>query len=144
MDDRIDIDIYGEDGKKYTFSYDDNYYVFSSFFDGTLEDPKKMYAKFTKKRDSLRSMAMNRLLDRASCNYDDGVILRCRNVDGVCFDITVFDGEDGYISKRKKYYGISYDLEKERIDRMEYYKILDYVLRDYVLEIVNEKKRNVM
>ncbi len=140
MDDIIEIEVISPSKQKYIFNYDDDYNAISIACDKEEDDPKEVYKEFLIKKNTIKSKAMQRLLEKAKNSYEDSVILKCTNKDGVKFDITIFDGPETYIAKRQKYYKIKYNEERIKMDTEEYYKILDEVIRDYVIEIMQEEK----
>ena len=129
MEETIILTFIGKDGVEYTLDYSNNYSVVANIaLSAGIE------------QDILWSLFIE-IKNNAITDYEASVLLHCTNLDGVKFDITIFDGEEGYTEKRKKYYHIKYNEKEVERDKKEYNLILDEKIKD-IIRSKQQKTKN--
>ena len=103
MEETIILTFIGKDGVEYTLDYSNNYSVVANIALSAGIEQDILWNLFIEIKNKLKEEIIEEIKNNAITDYETSVLLHCTNLDGVKFDITIFDGEEGYTEKRKKY-----------------------------------------
>lgn len=141
MEETIILTFIGKDGVEYTLDYSNNYSVVANIALSAGIEQDILWNLFIEIKNKLKEEIIEEIKNNAITDYEASVLLHCTNLDGVKFDITIFDGEEGYIEKRKKYYHIKYNEKEVERDKKEYNLILDEKIKD-IIRSKQQKTKN--
>lgn len=141
MEETIILTFIGKDGVEYTLDYSNNYSVVANIALSAGIEQDILWSLFIEIKNKLKEEIIEEIKNNAITDYEASVLLHCTNLDGVKFDITIFDGEEGYIEKRKKYYHIKYNEKEVERDKKEYNLILDEKIKD-IIRSKQQKTKN--
>lgn len=141
MEETIILTFIGKDGVEYTLDYSNNYSVVANIALSAGIEQDILWSLFIEIKNKLKEEIIEEIKNNAITDYETSVLLHCTNLDGVKFDITIFDGEEGYIEKRKKYYHIKYNEKEVERDKKEYNLILDEKIKD-IIRSKQQKTKN--
>ena len=132
MEETIILTFIGKDGVEYTLDYSNNYSVVANIALSAGIEQDILWSLFIEIKNKLKEEIIEEIKNNAITDYEASVLLHCTTLDGVKFDITIFDGEEGYTEKRKKYYHIKYNEKEVERDKKEYNLILDEKIKDII------------
>ena len=141
MEETIILTFIGKDGVEYTLDCSNNYSVVANIALSAGIEQDILWSLFIEIKNKLKEEIIEEIKNNAITDYEASVLLHCTNLDGVKFDITIFDGEEGYIEKRKKYYHIKYNEKEVERDKKEYNLILDEKIKD-IIRSKQQKTKN--
>lgn len=141
MEETIILTFIGKDGVEYTLDYSNNYSVVANIALSAGIEQDILWSLFIEIKNKLKEEIIEEIKNNAITDYEASVLLHCTNLDGVKFDITIFDGEEGYTEKRKKYYRIKYNEKEVERDKKEYNLILDEKIKD-IIRSKQQKTKN--
>lgn len=141
MEETIILTFIGKDGVEYTLDYSNNYSVVANIALSAGIEQDILWSLFIEIKNKLKEEIIEEIKNNAITDYEVSVLLHCTNLDGVKFDITIFDGEEGYTEKRKKYYHIKYNEKEVERDKKEYNLILDEKIKD-IIRSKQQKTKN--
>lgn len=141
MEETIILTFIGKDGVEYTLDYSNNYSVVANIALSAGIEQDILWNLFIEIKNKLKEEIIEEIKNNAITDYETSVLLHCTNLDRVKFDITIFDGEEGYIEKRKKYYHIKYNEKEVERDKKEYNLILDEKIKD-IIRSKQQKTKN--
>lgn len=141
MEETIILTFIGKDGVEYTLDYSNNYSVVANIALSAGIEQDILWSLFIEIKNKLKEEITEEIKNNAITDYEASVLLHCTNLDGVKFDITIFDGEEGYTEKRKKYYHIKYNEKEVERDKKEYNLILDEKIKD-IIRSKQQKTKN--
>ena len=141
MEETIILTFIGKDGVEYTLDYSNNYSVVANIALSAGIEQDILWSLFIEIKNKLKEEIIEEIKNNAITDYEASVLLHCTNLDGVKFDITIFDGEEGYTEKRKKYYHIKYNEKEVERDKKEYNLILDEKIKD-IIRSKQQKTKN--
>ena len=141
MEETIILTFIGKDGVEYTLDYSNNYSVVANIALSAGIEQDILWSLFIEIKNKLKEEIIEEIKNNAITDYEASVLLHCTNLDGVKFDITIFDGEEGYTEKRKKCYHIKYNEKEVERDKKEYNLILDEKIKD-IIRSKQQKTKN--
>ena len=141
MEETIILTFIGKDGVEYTLDYSNNYSVVANIALSAGIEQDILWSLFIEIKNKLKEEIIEEIKNNAITDYEASVLLHCTNLDGVKFDITILDGEEGYTEKRKKYYHIKYNEKEVERDKKEYNLILDEKIKD-IIRSKQQKTKN--
>ena len=141
MEETIILTFIGKDGVEYTLDYSNNYSVVANIALSAGIEQDILWSLFIEIKNKLKEEIIEEIKNNAITDYEASVLLHCTNLDGIKFDITIFDGEEGYTEKRKKYYHIKYNEKEVERDKKEYNLILDEKIKD-IIRSKQQKTKN--
>ena len=141
MEETIILTFIGKDGVEYTLDYSNNYSVVANIALSAGIEQDILWSLFIEIKNKLKEEIIEEIKNNAITDYEASVLLHCTNLDGVKFDITIFDGEEGYTENRTKYYHIKYNEKEVERDKKEYNLILDERIKD-IIRSKQQKTKN--